>query len=57
MKSKLNIILLFLTSSKIGFIFMQAWNQWVNYAWKNPINMIYIGWNPGPNMISNKAYH
>ena len=45
MKSKLNTILLFLTSSKIGwknaqkigFIFTQAQNQWLNYAWKIPL--------------------
>ena len=45
MKSKLNPILLFFNElkdqlkecSKIGFIFTQAQNQWVNYAWKIPL--------------------
>ena len=42
--------------SNIGFIFMQARNQWVNYAWKSPINMIYRGWNIAPSMIASEAY-
>ena len=41
---------------KIGFIFMQAQNQWVNYALKNPINMIYKGWKLAPSMIASEAY-
>ena len=42
--------------SGIGFIFTQARNQWVNYAWKNSINMIYRGWKLSPSMIASEAY-
>ena len=62
MKSKLNMILLFLMSSKISW--KNAWRlvsilrklETKGYAWKNPINMIYRGWNLSPSMIASEAY-
>ena len=63
MKSKLNTILLFLMSSRLVERMLKDWFHF--YAslkpmgkifLKNPINMIYKGWNPSPSMIASEAY-